>query len=91
MKEGHHSKLTIHLAGNKMYRDLKQTFYWEGMKWDIGNFISRCMNCQLVKAEQKEPSGLLHPLEVPQQKWESISMDFIDGLPRTRQGFNSIW
>ena len=65
MKEGHYSKLTIHPGGNKMYRDLKQIFYWEGMKRDIGNFISKCMNCQLVKAEQKKPSGLLHPLEVP--------------------------
>lgn len=73
-----------------MYRDLKWTFYWEQMKRDIGDFISKCMNCQLVKAEQKKPSGLLHPLYVPRWKWESILMDFIDGLARMRQGFNSI-
>ncbi|MDQ4222763.1 integrase zinc binding domain-containing protein, partial [Pseudomonas aeruginosa] len=91
LREGHHSKLTIHPGGNKMYRDLRQTFYWEGMKRDVGEFISKCINCQLVKAKQKKPSGLLHPLEVPQWKWEHISMDFIDGLPRTRQGYDSIW
>lgn len=91
LHEGHHSKLTIHPSGNKMYRDMKRTFYWEGMKRDIGNFISGCINCQLVKAEQKILSGFLHPLEVPQWKWESISMDFIDGLPKMRQGFNNIW
>ena len=61
MKESHHSKLTIHPGGNKMYRDMKRTYYWEGMKKDVGNFISKCMNCQLVKAEQKKPSGLLQP------------------------------
>ena len=49
------------------------------------------MNCQLVKAEQKKPSGLLQPLEVPTWKWEQISMDFIDGLPRTRAGNEGIW
>ena len=58
LRECHHSKPTIHPGGNKMYRDMKQTYYWEGMKRDVGKFISKCMNCQLVKAEQKKPSGL---------------------------------
>ena len=49
------------------------------------------MNCQLVKAEQKKPGGLLQPLEIPKLKWEQVSMDFIDGLPRTRSGHDSIW
>ena len=61
------------------------------MKRDVGKFISKCMNCQLVKAEQKKPSGLLQPLEIPEWKWEQVSMDFIDGLPRTRSGYDSIW
>lgn len=61
------------------------------MKRDVGEFISKFINCQLVKAEKKKPNGLLYPLEVPQWKWENISMDFIDGLPRTRQGYDSIW
>ena len=78
LRECHHSKLTIHPGGNKMYRDMKRTYYREGMKRDIGKFISKCMNCQLVKAEQKKPSGLLQPLEVPTWKWEQVSMDFID-------------
>ena len=91
LRECHHSKLTIHPGGNKMYRDMKQTYYWEGMKRDVGQFISKCMNCQLVKAEQKRPSGLLQPLEIPEWKWEQVSMDFIDGLPRTRLGHDSIW
>jgi len=58
LRECHHSKLTIYPTGNKMYRYMKQTYYWEGMKRDIEEFISKCMNCQLVKAEQKKPSGL---------------------------------
>ena len=61
------------------------------MKRDVGKFISKCMNCQLVKAEQKKPSSLLQPLEIPEWKWEQVSMDFIDGLPRTRSGYDSIW
>ena len=57
LRECHHSKLTIHPGGNKMYRDMRQTYYWEGMKRDVGKFISKCMNCQLVKAEQRSLVG----------------------------------
>ena len=45
LRECYHLKLTIHPSGNKMYRDMKQTYYWEEMKRDIGKFISKCMNC----------------------------------------------
>jgi transposase InsO family protein len=34
---------------------------------------------------------LLQPLQVPEWKWEKISMDFIVGLPRTQSGYDSIW
>ena len=33
----------------------------------------------------------MHPLEIPQGKWESISMDFIFGLSMTSRGHDSIW
>jgi hypothetical protein len=36
-------------------------------------------------------SGLLHPLDIPNNKWESISMDFIVSLPHTQWGHDSIW
>ena len=60
------------------------------MKRDVADFVSKCMVCQMVKAEQKHPAGLLHPLEIPVWKWEDISMDFVDGLPRSRRGNESI-
>jgi hypothetical protein len=44
-----------------------------------------------VKAEHQRPAGLLHPLKIPEWKWEEIGMDFIVGLPRTAAGYDSIW
>ena len=60
------------------------------MKKDMAEYISRCMKCQQVKVEHQRPTGLLHPLPVPEWKWEVISMDFITGLPMTWRQHDSI-
>ena len=83
LKEAHESAYSIHPGGTKMYQDLKQTFWWEGMKKDIAYYVACCDICNKVKAEHQKPAGLLQPLPVPQWKWDDICMDFIVGLPRT--------
>lgn len=87
----HRSKYTIHPGSSKMYADMKRLYLCEGMKRDIASNVSRCMTCQLVKAEHQRPSGLLHPLGIPLWKWDRISVDFIDGLSRSRSDHTSIW
>ena len=61
------------------------------MKQDVANYVKKCPNCQKVKAEKRKPLGLTRPLEIPEWKWDSISMDFISGLPKTPRGMNKIW
>lgn len=61
------------------------------MKTDIAEFVARCIVCQQVKIEHQRPAGMLQPLEIPQWKWEHITMDFVGGLPRTQRGHDSIW
>jgi hypothetical protein len=60
-------------------------------KNDVAAHVALCDICQKVKVEYQRPAGLLPPLKVPEWKWEEISMDFIVGLPRTRDGYDSIW
>ncbi|WVZ70583.1 hypothetical protein U9M48_019238 [Paspalum notatum var. saurae] len=74
-----------------MYHDLKQRFWWTRMKREIARYVSECDVCQRVKAEHLKPVGTLQPLPIPSWKWEGISMDFITGLPKTRDGYDSIW
>nr|GEU99527.1 putative Gag-Pol protein [Tanacetum cinerariifolium] len=45
----------------------------------------------LVKAKHQKPSGLLQQPEIPEWKWEKITMDFVSRLPRTPSGYDSIW
>ncbi|XP_073222466.1 uncharacterized protein [Cicer arietinum] len=91
LEEAHHSSYTIHPGSNKMYQDLRKLYWWEGMKRDVADFVSRCLVCQQVKAEHQKPVGLLQPVEIPEWKWEVIAMDFVTGLPRTQRGYDSVW
>ncbi|WVZ80995.1 hypothetical protein U9M48_028423 [Paspalum notatum var. saurae] len=82
---------TFLLHSSKMYYDLKERFWWLGMKRAVAEYVAVCDTCQRVKAEHQRPAGLLQPLKVLEWKWEEITMDFIVGLPRTQKGYNSIW
>ncbi|XP_055960623.1 uncharacterized protein LOC126668412 [Mercurialis annua] len=57
----------------------------------VAEYVSKCLTCQQVKLEHQRPFGYLQPLPIPEWKWERIAMDFVVGLPRTRQGYDSIW
>ncbi|KAK8584247.1 hypothetical protein V6N12_068493 [Hibiscus sabdariffa] len=50
---------------------------------DIEAYVKTCLVCQQDKIEMKKPAGLLQPLPIPERPWESVSMDFIVGLPST--------
>ncbi|GJY96851.1 putative reverse transcriptase domain-containing protein [Tanacetum coccineum] len=81
MHESHKSKYSIHPGSDKMYQDLKKLYWWLNMKAKIATYVSKCLTCAKVKAEHQNPSGLLQQPEIPEWKWEKITMDFISGLP----------
>ena len=91
LKEAHDTPYSIHPGGTKMYQDLKEQFWWHGMKREVAFFIAKCDICQRVKAEHQRPAGLLQPLQIPEWKWDSVGMDFITGLPKSSRGKDSIW
>jgi hypothetical protein len=91
LKEAHETTYSIHPGSEKMYQDLKKTFWWYGMKRDIAEYVAVCDSCQRIKEEHQRPAGLLQPLQISEWKYNEIGMDFIVGLPRTRTGYDSIW
>ena len=46
MEEAHFSAYSIHPGSTKMYHDLKDTYWWNGMKRDIADFVSKCLTYQ---------------------------------------------
>ena len=91
LDEAHNSAYAMHPGSTKMFRTLREHYWWPNMKREIAAFVSRCLICQQVKAERQKPSGLLQPLPIPEWKWEHITMDFVFKLPRTQSGHNGIW
>jgi transposase InsO family protein len=90
LKESHRALYCVHLGVKKMYADMRKLFFWVGMKCDVVHFITKCLECQQVKADHHHSAGLLQPHDVPMSKWEVISMDFVVGLPLTSHRHNAI-
>ena len=74
-----------------MFASLKEKFFWPKMKKDILEFCKQCLVYQKVKAKRVNIPGKLQPLDIPQMKWECISMDFITALPKVIGNFDSIF
>ncbi|GJS64199.1 putative reverse transcriptase domain-containing protein [Tanacetum coccineum] len=91
MHESHKLKYSIHPGSDKMYQDMKKLYWWPNMKADIATYVSKCLTCAKVKAEHQRPSVLLVEPDIPQWKWDNITMDFVTKLPKSSQGYDTIW
>nr|GEX41197.1 putative reverse transcriptase domain-containing protein [Tanacetum cinerariifolium] len=70
---------------------MKKLYCWPNMKADIAIYVSKCLTCAKVKAEHQKPSGLLVQPKIPEWKWDNITMDFVTKLPKSSQGYDTIW
>ena len=85
----HSNPLAGHSRFLKSYQRAKSDFYWKGMKTDLKKFIKDCDTCQRIKSDTSSPAGLLQPLSIPHTPWTDVSLDFVEGLPKS-MGFEVI-
>ena len=78
------SEIGGHSGEQATYQRVKMIFHWPGMKQQVVEFLKQCPTCQINKAEHTEYPGLLQPLPVPEFAWTHISMDFVEGLPTSK-------
>ncbi|GJQ92872.1 putative reverse transcriptase domain-containing protein [Tanacetum coccineum] len=91
MHESHKSKYSIHPGLDKMYQDMKKLYWWPNIKAKITTYVSKCLTCAKVKIKYQKPSGLLVQPDIPQWKWENITMDFVTKLPKMAADQDTIW
>ncbi|GJY05273.1 putative reverse transcriptase domain-containing protein [Tanacetum coccineum] len=68
MDKAHKTRYSVHPGADKMYHDLRDMYWWSGMKRDIAMYVSKCLTCSKVKVEHQRPSGLLQQPEIPEWK-----------------------
>ena len=90
LAEAHDTQLSGHLGVNKTVAQLRRRFWWPAMAESVADYIRTCGLCQVNKPSSKRKLGLLQPLEIPERRWGSVSMDQIVELPKTNDGFDSI-
>jgi len=79
-----------HFGFSKTYDLIRDSYFWPNMRKDLEEgYIPSCLECQRNKSSTSKPDGPLHPLPVPDDRCQSIAMDFIGPLPEDR-GYNSI-
>ncbi|MCO5588821.1 hypothetical protein L7F22_042781 [Adiantum nelumboides] len=91
MYESHAPPYAGHRGIQSTLRAIETYFYWPTMKRDIPDYVSKCVVCQKTKFDRGKQPRLLQPLPIPDSPWESISMDFIFGLPKSIHGNTGIW
>lgn len=90
VREAHGGGLMGHFGVQKTLDVLKEHFFWPKMRDDVSKICERCVTCKQAKSKSK-PHGLYTPLPIPCEPWVDISMDFVLGLPRTKNGRDSVF
>lgn len=85
----HTAAIGGHSGVNVTYQRVRQLFAWPGLRSSVAKFVQACDICQRAKSEHVRYPGMLQPLPVPDHAWQIVSLDFIEGLPKSAS-FNCI-
>lgn len=90
LQESHDTEVGGHVGGNKLLELVSRLFYWPTQHKDVKQYVRTCLKCQENKSVNQLPMGLLHPLPIPDRRWQQVTMDLITALPKTKAGYDAI-
>ena len=91
IKKVHESPEVGHGGEARTAQAIQRSFDFPGL-WDtVKRFCKNCHLCGRAKARRQAPAGQLVPLEVPDRAWREIAMDFVTGLPVSKEGYNAVF
>lgn len=91
ISECHDPPYVGHTGVTKTLALVRRYFWWPvGMAAAVRQYVSTCDSCQRNKGSNQKPGGLLRPLPIPADTWQSVGMDLVTDLPLTAEGHDSI-
>ena len=90
LDESHACTYSGHLGRDKTLKHLSKYYWWPTLQADVADFCNTCDTCQRMKSRHAKKPGELQPLPIPEAPWLDITMDFVFGLPRNRQGNSGV-
>ena len=79
-----------HLGEAKTSELLRRYYWWKSCYKDVLSYVRQCHTCQASKHSTQQPAGKLQPLPIDNRPWETITMDFIEELPETKNKHKGI-
>lgn len=89
-QQAHDSLAAAHRGAGKTYELLARDYYWPGQYKSCQRYVQGCAICQTSKSSTQSPQGLLLPLPVPREPWQDITLDFVSGIPKSKDGYDRI-
>ena len=86
----HNSPTAGHFGWARTLELVERQFWWPRLRDEVKAFVKACPSCQANKATNHRPFGLLNPLQIPDTRWHTVTMDFITDLPPTTAGHDAI-
>lgn len=90
LEENHDIPIAGHMGFEKTYNNVARHYWWPNMGKLVKQFVQSCDYCQRAKGKNQLPPGSLMSIDIPQERWEVVSMDFVLGLPKTKAGYDCI-
>lgn len=90
IEQAHNPPLQGHFGEYKTYMELASQYYWPKMFKDVRKYVKTCLTCQQTKHLTHLKTPLLQPLPIPEDRWSSVTMDFLTGFPTTADGYDCI-
>jgi hypothetical protein len=78
LHDNHDSPVGGHQGYERTLEKIVKNYYWSSLREDVMKYVQSCDSCQRNKVPNKKPAGLLRPLPIPDERFKTICIDYME-------------